>query len=98
MNLSFVDLAKMAPAIVPVDLDGYGHFVVVRGVTADHVLLADPAFGNRTLPIENFQRAWVRQMAFVVKRRDGSTAPNVLAAQPHDLVRSSPEIVRAAIR
>lgn len=46
------------PAIVLINEHGYRHFVVIRGVTDDKVLLADPAVGLRTESIPAFQREW----------------------------------------
>jgi len=85
------DLAARAPAIVPVNLLGYSHFVVFRGMLGDNVLLADPAYGNRTMPRERFERAWIEdarlgRMAFVVVRRDGRPPPNRLGPRPRDFV------------
>lgn len=67
-ELSFRDLQDMAPAIVPIQVHGYDHFVVFRGVRGDDVFFADPAYGNRTLPIPDFESSWVQKVAFVVMR------------------------------
>lgn len=90
-KVSFDQLVDMAPAIVPVNLLGYDHFVVFRGVAGDRVLLADPAYGNRTMPRERFEKAWLSSpelghVAFVVARRDGLIPPNRLAPRPEDFV------------
>jgi predicted double-glycine peptidase len=90
-RLGMDDLVARAPAIVPVDLVGYSHFVVFRGMLEDNVLLADPAYGNRTMPRERFERAWIEdtklgRMAFVVARHDGRPLPNRLEPQPRDFV------------
>lgn len=57
-----LDLDKLAalqvPAIVLVNTRGYRHFVVVRGVQADRVLLADPAAGNVAITRSEFERIW----------------------------------------
>ena len=53
-QLAFSDLLERAPIIVPVNLQGYPHFVVFRGATSNAVLLADPAFGNVTMSIHKF--------------------------------------------
>jgi uncharacterized protein len=63
---SLEDLAALAPAIVPVKLHGYDHFVVFRGVRGDHVVLADPAFGRRVAAVREFERAWAIKVALVV--------------------------------
>jgi uncharacterized protein len=68
-GLSFEDVVAMAPVIVPIDVHGYDHFVVLRGVSGDRVVLADPAFGRRTMASASFTRAWRLKVAFVVARR-----------------------------
>lgn len=68
-DLTLSDLKGMLPSIVPVQLHGYDHFVVVRAVRDGVVLFADPSFGNRKLPIAEFEQAWNQRVAFVVNRR-----------------------------
>lgn len=55
------------PAIVPISLKGYDHFVVFRGRYGDRVVLADPAFGNMTMSVFRFRELWESRIAFVVK-------------------------------
>ncbi len=69
-ELSFEHLQELVPAILPVRLHGYDHFVVFRGTRRGRVVFADPAFGNRTMPIAEFERAWKQRVAFVVARSD----------------------------
>lgn len=68
-DMSLADLAGMLPAIVPIHIYGYDHFVVVRAIQENEVLFADPAFGNRQLSIDAFEDAWVQKIAFVVSHR-----------------------------
>ncbi len=82
-SVTFGDLVELAPAIVPVRLNGYNHFVVFRGELEETVLLGDPAFGNRTMSRRRFEEAWIEyanigQVAFAVARRDGLIPPNLL--------------------
>jgi hypothetical protein len=42
------------PAISLVTVRGYAHFVVIKGVAQGQVFVADPAFGNRSRPLETF--------------------------------------------
>ncbi|MCJ8191899.1 C39 family peptidase [Sphingomicrobium aestuariivivum] len=58
-NLTMEGLDLLAPLIVPVDFTGYPHFVIYRGREGGEVLLADPAFGNRTMTADRFERAWM---------------------------------------
>lgn len=55
-------LSKLAdvrlPAIVLINEHGYRHFVVIRGIEDDKVLLADPAIGLRSEPVGDFQKQW----------------------------------------
>lgn len=46
------------PAIVLINLRGYLHFVVVKGLHEDEVLVGDPALGMRTYPREEFDKMW----------------------------------------
>jgi uncharacterized protein len=91
-QLELSDLIERAPIIVPVDALGYNHFVVFRGVMGDRVLLADPAWGNRTMTISKFQRMWLDygkpmgHIGFVVKIADGQKLPNKMQPKPNDFV------------
>lgn len=98
MQLQFDQLLEHAPAIVPVELGGYRHFVIVRGAVARRVLLADPAFGNRSLPGDEFMRAWLAGIAFVVDRRDGFAPPGRMGIEPVDFLRVPERVVRQAVR
>jgi len=90
-QLTLHELVELAPAIVPVNFNGYNHFVVFRGALGNRVLLADPAFGNRTMLAAKFEAAWLEypkigKVGFVVARADGATPPNKLAPRPADFV------------
>jgi hypothetical protein len=65
-SMSLDDLDSRAPVIIPLRWHGFRHFVVYRGRRGDRVLLADPAFGNRTLSLDAFQSAWAGRIAFIV--------------------------------
>lgn len=54
------------PVIALVNNRGYAHFVVVKGVVGDEVLIADPAFGNRSRALDDFGREWERVVLAVV--------------------------------
>ena len=90
-NLSIAHLVQFAPIIVPVRFNGYNHFVVFRGMRADRVLLADPAWGNRTISLEKFKDAWlsyddIGNVGFVVARGDGKQMANRMAPRYADFV------------
>lgn len=90
-KLTISDLEERAPIMVPVDFNGYKHFVIFRGIGGNRVLLADPAFGNRTMPTKAFEEAWLDhpklgQVGFSVAGRDGKPLPNRLAPKASDFV------------
>jgi uncharacterized protein len=72
-QLRFDDLIRLDSPIVPIQSKGYSHFVVYRGVRDQRVYLADPAFGNRTMTVSAFRRAWLGGLGFVVRREGGAT-------------------------
>ncbi|AFL72101.1 C39 family peptidase [Thiocystis violascens] len=91
-KMTLDDLERKAPTLVPIHTNGYNHFVVFRGRLGNRVLLADPAWGNRTMTTEQFNRAWIEyprigRVGFVVETDDkrvhalGSLKPN-----PRDFV------------
>jgi protein O-GlcNAc transferase len=90
-HLTLEDLVEQAPIMVPVNFLGYNHFVVFRGMRGNRVLLADPAFGNRTMLAKKFEAAWLDyeefgKVGFVVASADGTEPPNRLVPTPGDFV------------
>lgn len=52
-------LAKLTiPAITLISIRGYAHFVVLKGLSGGQVFIADPAFGNRSRPLDRFADEW----------------------------------------
>jgi uncharacterized protein len=89
-KLELEDLIELAPILVPIHTKGYNHFVIYRGIVGNRVALADPAFGNRSMLIEDFKAAWINspefgKVGFVVQRRDGAKPPNRLTPLLSDL-------------
>jgi predicted double-glycine peptidase len=95
-GLSLDELIGMAPAIAPIRSQGFGHFVIVRGRVGDRVLIADPAFGARTLRAEDFRRVWTGGVGFVLFRPDEPHPPNRMAASFDLPVLPSGAALRAA--
>jgi len=89
-QLTIDDLIARAPVIIPINPLGYNHFVVFRGVMGNRVLLADPAWGNRTMTIDKFQRAWIEfgepmgHVGFAVQR--GGARSNGLHVKSREFV------------
>src|SRR5688572_9846312 len=95
-RLSLENLRKLAPLIVPVNLEGYDHFVVFRGIAAGRAVLADPGFGNRTVALDEFEQAWNGRIGFVVQPRRASPG-NRMPPRKTDLLAVQDEAVRVAM-
>ena len=92
-NMTVTDLVNRAPILVPINIFGYNHFVIFRGMLENRVLLADPAWGNRTMTIANFEAAWIDYISighvgFIVQAGDakGPQSPNLLLPEASDFV------------
>jgi predicted double-glycine peptidase len=90
-KLEVENLTELAPILVPINTVGYNHFVIFRGMAGNRVLLADPAWGNRTMTIERFERSWIDygpigRVGFVVTGPAGLAAPGGLAPVLSDFV------------
>jgi len=57
-----IDLDGLAadgrPVIALIDLGAYRHFVVIKGITTDQVLVGDPAAGLKTYSRAQFKKIW----------------------------------------
>ena len=90
-KLELDHLIDRAPIIVPINANGYNHFVVFRGIWGNRVLVADPAWGNRTLTVDEFEDEWIDysefgRVGFVVAQKDGTLPPNRLAPRSDDFM------------
>jgi predicted double-glycine peptidase len=88
-RLSLQEMLSRAPIIVPIQTNGYNHFVIVRGVYSNRILLADPAWGNRTMLVEEFVNTWIDfprfgHVGLTVVRSDGSPPSGDMAARATD--------------
>lgn len=54
------------PAIALIAENGYAHFVVIKGIKGDRVLLGDPALGTRVVSRANFLKNWHIRILFVI--------------------------------
>jgi len=65
-----VPLSKLAeigvPAIALINTRGYNHFVVIKGLDGDDVLVGDPALGLRSIARAEFEAMW-QGVAFVIR-------------------------------
>ncbi|ART53546.1 peptidase C39 [Acidovorax carolinensis] len=72
-------LEARIPAIVLINENGYQHFVVVKGLQGDRVLVGDPAQGTRALSREDFESHWQSKLLFVIHNRMDSARFNLAA-------------------
>jgi predicted double-glycine peptidase len=73
-RLSLKQLQDAAiPAIALIQVGSYKHFVVIKGVVGDHVLVGDPALGLREYSASDFQKLW-NGIAFLIHDQPASEA------------------------
>ncbi len=76
-GMSMNELAgQSTPVIVPIHSKGIDHFVVVRGIVGDRVVIADPGFGNRTMSTWRFHEVWKNGIVFIVHPPDAGMIVN----------------------
>jgi predicted double-glycine peptidase len=68
VRASLDTLAKVGiPGIALISDHGYRHFIVVKGLNENRVLIGDPAQGARVLKRREFERARVGDLFFVIR-------------------------------
>ncbi|MYN18507.1 peptidase C39 [Rugamonas sp. FT107W] len=73
-------LAEAAfPAIVRIRENGYDHFVVIKGLDEDRVLLGDPSGGTRAVRRAGFEALWQDRLLFVIHNWPGKPRFNQAA-------------------
>jgi predicted double-glycine peptidase len=72
------------PAIIPIKIMEYRHFVVFRGIYKGHIFLADPWRGDISFTLEQFPDIWYEKVLFVVTT-DGGPTLSALKLKPEDL-------------
>jgi predicted double-glycine peptidase len=97
-GMTIGDLEKFSPLIVPVSLSRIDHFVVFRGRVGDRVVLADPAFGNRVMRVDRFERVWEKKVGFVVTRDSDGAHMNRLGVHAENVNVVSDAALRITIR
>lgn len=75
-GMSLEDLAaEKSWVITPIHFKTFDHFVVVKGIVGDRIILADPGFGNVTMKTNRFAKMWKNGIVFVIHPPD----PRMLA-------------------
>ncbi|MCF8036405.1 MAG: C39 family peptidase [Desulfobacteraceae bacterium] len=79
------ELRELAePAILPIEIFGFKHFVVLRGFHANRVFVADPWLGNTSYTKQDFAEMWYRQVVFMIEP-NGRSVQNLLKLKNEDL-------------
>lgn len=64
---SLDELEKAAtPAIALISEKGYNHFVVIKGIKGERILIGDPATGRRTVSRKAFEQVWQNGLLFLI--------------------------------
>ncbi len=56
------------PFLTLINSRGYNHFVIVKGMKDGQVFIADSAFGNRTMPLDQFIQEWSKVILVFLSR------------------------------
>lgn len=63
------------PVIALIHSKGYKHFVILKGIRDKKAYLADPASGNRAIPLETFVKSWDGVIFVVYKKTNRNLTP-----------------------
>ena len=83
-ELSDLYIPELWPCIVPIELFGYRHFVVFRGVHEGRVFVVDPWRGKGSYTISQFLDMWYNNILFIVYPRNGQSV-SCLSLKEKDL-------------
>ena len=62
-------LTLKQPGIMPLEMAGYSHFAVFRGICDNHVFLADPSLGNISYELKEFEKMWTEKIIFIINHK-----------------------------
>ena len=83
------------PAIALINADGYKHFVVIKGIQGDRILIGDPSAGLIVKSRSEFEAVWDGTIFFIRsyldRGREGWNVAEDWAAHPEAHVDASPE-------
>lgn len=81
----FKDLQELKmPCILPIERNGYRHFIVFKGFHGDRVIAADPFEGSVSFTDEYFKELWFQNIIFVVYP-EGARTISALQIKDSDL-------------
>lgn len=59
-------IAANVPAITIINNNGYLHFVIIKGLNEQEVLLGDPSAGIKVMPRDEFETMWDKRILFLI--------------------------------
>lgn len=75
---SLADLQRVGiPAVALIRDNGYNHFVVIKGIREDRILLGDPAMGLRTMTLGQFEAIWPSKILFLIHSHQDRALANI---------------------
>lgn len=81
------DLKDMnRPCIIPIDIEKYIHFVVLKGIYGNHIFFADPYLGNISFTMDQFSQIWHKNILFVVYPKQEDLVLTALKLKESDLL------------
>lgn len=83
------------PAILPIEIFGFKHFVVLRGFYENRVFLADPWLGNTSYTRDEFEEMWSEKVIFMVEP-NGRPTRGLLELKESDLRFVTADVARQA--
>lgn len=54
------------PAVTIINNNGYLHFVIIKGLNEQEVLVGDPAVGIKAIPRDEFEQMWGNRILFLI--------------------------------
>lgn len=89
-NLPLEKFSKIRiPAITIVNFDGYMHFVVIKGMNSNQVILGDPSRGTVVMSIEDFKN-YYKGSVLLVKNYAGKGRESFITAENYNVYTPSP--------
>jgi len=90
-------VALNKPSIVAVLLRQYKHFVIFKGIEKGRAFLADPALGNTTVSVREFEQMWYGNIALVIEPREGAGKDGLKIQPDERIIVSSADLRRTIL-
>ncbi len=89
-NMDLATIKKIGvPGITLVNFDGYMHFVVIKGINSDSVIIGDPSRGTITMTHEQFNH-YYENVVLLVRNRANIARTHFITSDDFSLYTSSP--------